>query len=246
MPDTTAEAHIAVVDDNEDIRRLLGRHLKGFGFDVTLLEDASAYRARAMKARFDLVLLDIMMPGVDGLELSQEIRAKGPTPIVFMTALGEQTDRIIGFELGADDYITKPFNPRELRARIKAVLRRVNALPPSLEKPAYSRFAFAGRVFDAGRRHVEMPSGQVLGLSTAEHKMLLAFVEHPGVVLSRDQIIDITRSQTSDVFQRAVDNQISRLRKKLEDDPKVPRIILTHWGGGYSLAVDVEPQEAAG
>ena len=243
MTQATAEAHVAVVDDHADIRRLVGTHLKRFGFDVTLAEDAAAYRAAAMKARFDLVLLDVMMPGTDGLALCREIRARSEVPVLFMTALGEETDRIVGLELGADDYVCKPFNPRELVARIKAVLRRTNALPPALETPAAERVAFAGRVFDLARRQVSMPDGRVVPLSTAEYKVLRAFVEHPGAVLSRDQILDLTRGKSADVFLRAVDNQVSRLRRKIEDEPSEPRIILTHWGGGYCLAPEVTPLE---
>ena len=230
----TADAHVAVVDDDPDIRELVATHLERHGYRVTVADSARALRALLVHTRFDAILLDVMMPGEDGLALCRDLRAGSDVPILF-----EETDRIIGLELGADDYLCKPFNPRELLARLKAVLRRTNSLPPSTEVTTVERVAFAGRTFDLPKRAVTMPDGSRIGLSTSEFKVLKAFVEHPGAVLTRDQLMDLTRGRTSDVFMRAVDSQISRLRRKLEDDPKRPTIILTHWGGGYCFSEDV-------
>ncbi len=236
----TESAHVAVVDDDPDIRELVATHLERYGYRVTIADGARSLRALLARSRFDAILLDVMMPGEDGLALCRDLRASSDVPILFMTALSEETDRIVGLELGADDYIAKPFNPRELVARLKAVLRRAHALPPSAEVPSVERLGFAGRTFDLPRRAVTLPDGSRIGLSTSEFKVLKALVEHPGAVLTRDEIMDLTRGRSSDVFGRAVDSQISRLRRKLEDDPKRPAIILTHWGGGYCFSEEVE------
>ena len=236
----TEGARVAVVDDDPDIRELVAEHLERRGYRVSVADGAKSLRALLATSRLDAIVLDVMMPGEDGLSLCRSLRASSDVPILFMTALAEETDRIVGLELGADDYIAKPFNPRELVARLKAVLRRTNALPPSTEVSSVERVAFAGRTFDIAKRAVTMPDGSRIGLSTSEFKVLKAFVEHPGAVLSRDQLMDLTRGRSADVFGRAVDSQVSRLRRKLEDDPKRPTIILTHWGGGYCFSEDVE------
>lgn len=233
-----APSHIAIVDDDPDILRLLVQHLKRYGYKVTSAENTAAFRRAAGSARFDLVVLDIMMPGEDGLSLCREIRTTSDLPVILLTAMAEETDRIVGLEMGADDYLAKPFNPRELVARIRSVLRRTQALPP-MARAASGRVRFDGRLFDMSRG--EIIDGDVTtGLSDKEAAMLRAFVEHNGVVLTRDQLLDITRGRSADLFDRAVDTQVSRLRRKIERDPSDPRLIVTHRGGGYCFDAEVE------
>ncbi|MEM8794280.1 MAG: response regulator [Pseudomonadota bacterium] len=231
-------SHIAVVDDDPEILRLVAQHLRRYNYKVTTAEDAAAFRRATGTARFDLVVLDIMMPGEDGLSLCREIRTTLDLPVILLTAMAEETDRIIGLEMGADDYLSKPFNPRELVARIRSVLRRTHALPPLAKAPS-GRVGFDGKVFDIARRELIDGTSTKL-LSEKEAGMLQALVEHNGVVLSRDQLLDITRGRSSDLFDRAIDTQISRLRRKIERDPSDPRLILTHRGGGYSFDAEVE------
>ncbi|MEM8839256.1 MAG: response regulator [Pseudomonadota bacterium] len=231
-------SHIAVVDDDPEILRLVAQHLRRYNYKVTTAEDAAVFRRAAGTARFDLVVLDIMMPGEDGLSLCREIRTTSDLPVILLTAMAEETDRIIGLEMGADDYLSKPFNPRELVARIRSVLRRTHALPPLAKAPS-GRVRFDGKVFDIARRELSDGKSTTV-LSEKEAVMLQALVEHNGVVLSRDQVLDITRGRSSDLFDRAIDTQISRLRRKIERDPSDPRLILTHRGGGYSFDAEVE------
>lgn len=154
--------------------------------------------------------------------------------------MADGTDRIVGLELGADDYITKPFNPRELLARIRAVLRRVNSLPPQRGRIKAKTIRFDVWELDTGRRELVGRDGISVPLSTAEFRLLSAFLEHPGLVLSRDQLLDLTAGRAAESFDRSIDNQVSRLRKKIESDPKNPSLIKTHWGGGYSFVAEVE------
>jgi two-component system OmpR family response regulator len=232
--------HLLVVDDHRDIREPLARYLGKHGFRVSTAENAAAARKILQAAAIDLLVLDIMMPGEDGLALCRELRARGDLPIVLLTALGEDTDRIVGLEMGADDYVAKPFNPRELVARIKAVLRRAQALPPRRGRPAAERFKFDRWILDVGRRELTREDGVVVPLSTGEFLLLTAFLEHPKMVLSRDQLLDLTRGREAAPFDRAIDNQVLRLRRKIERDPKKPELIRTHWGGGYSFEAEVE------
>jgi two-component system OmpR family response regulator len=235
-----SEAHILVVDDHRDIREPLARYLAKHGFRVSTAENAQAARRVLQTSAIDLVVLDIMMPGEDGLSLCRHLRAQGDVPIVLLTALGEETDRIVGLEMGADDYVAKPFNPRELLARIKAVLRRARALPPRRGRPTADRFRFDRWTLDVGRRELTGEDGVVVPLSTGEFLLLTAFLEHPKMVLSRDQLLDLTRGREAAPFDRAIDNQVLRLRRKSERDPKKPELIRTHWGGGYSFEAEVE------
>jgi two-component system, OmpR family, response regulator len=231
--------HIAVVDDHTVIRELVGRYLSEHGFRVTTAESAAAFRRLLARSAFDLVVLDIMMPGEDGLSLCRDLRATSGVPIILLTAVVEETDRIVGLELGADDYVTKPFNPRELLARIKAVLRRVHSLPPQRATLRTNAVRFDGWMLDVGRREVTGADGVAIPLSTAEFRLLSVFIDHPGIVLTRDQLLDLAVGRSADVFDRTIDNQVSRLRKKIEPDPKRPTIIKTHWGGGYSFTAKV-------
>jgi len=236
----SAPLHIAVIDDHKDIRELLVRYLGEHGYRVSAAENASSFRRLLETTSPDLIVLDIMMPGEDGLTLCRELRAKSQTPIIFLTAMAEDTDRIIGLEMGADDYLTKPFNPRELLARIKAVIRRTQSLPPTKAAVQAKIIRFDDKVLDVNRREVTGEDGIATPLSHAEFRLLTVFLEHPGQVLSRDQLLDLTAGRTADVWDRIIDNQISRLRRKVEKDPAQPSLIKTCWGDGYQFVGEVE------
>lgn len=227
--------HIAVVDDHRDIRELLVRYLGEHGYRVSAAESAAAFRKQMETSAPDLLVLDIMMPGDDGLTLCREVRAKSQIPIIFLTAMVEDTDRIIGLEMGADDYLTKPFNPRELVARIKAVMRRTQSLPPTREAVRAEKISFGNKTLEVSRREIVGRDGVAVPLSHAEFRLLCVFLERPGVVLSRDQLLDLTSGRTAEVWDRSIDNQISRLRRKIEDDPAQPEFIKTCWGDGYQF-----------
>jgi two-component system OmpR family response regulator len=235
-------AHILVVDDHREIRDLLGRYLARHGFRASVADSAASARRILQGNAIDLVVLDIMMPGEDGLSLCRHLRETGSVPVILLTAVAEETDRVVGLEMGADDYVTKPFNPRELLARIKAVLRRTLALPPQRGSVPGERIRFDRWTLEVGRRELLGEDGVALPLSTGEFLLLVAFLNHPRMVLSRDQLLDLTRGRESVPFDRSIDNQVSRLRRKIERDPRRPEIIKTHWGGGYSLGV--EPQRS--
>jgi len=238
--ETSTQLHVLVVDDARDIREPLARYLKENGYRATAAESAAVARRALKTAGIDLVILDIMMPGGDGLSLCRYIRESSGIPVIMLTARGEELDRIVGLEIGADDYLGKPFNPRELLARISAVLRRTNTLPPRMRGPAAERYRFGEWTFNASQREISGPDGLALPLSSGEFKLLMAFVERPKVALSREQLLDLTKGRDSDVFDRSIDNQVSRLRRKIEVDPKNPRFIKTVWGGGYMFTTDVE------
>jgi two-component system OmpR family response regulator len=231
--------HIAVVDDHRDIRELVGRYLMEHGYRVSMAECAAALRRLQERSAFDLVVLDIMMPGEDGLSLCKHLRATTDLPIILLTALAEDTERIVGLEMGADDYLTKPFNPRELLARIRAVLRRAHSLPPKRGLPRTQSMRFDRWILEVGRRELVGEDGVAVPLSTAEFRLLCAFLDHSGMVLSRDQLLDLTAGKNADAFDRSIDNQVSRLRKKIEAEPRNPTLIKTHWGGGYCFTAQV-------
>lgn len=233
--------HIAVVDDHRDIRDLVGRYLQQQGYRVSTAENGAALRRLVERGAPDLVVLDIMMPGEDGLTLCRDLRAGSGAgvPIIFLTARADETDRVIGLELGADDYLVKPFSSRELLARIKAVLRRSNSLPPQRAARQAGLMRFDRWVLNLGRRELQGEDGVGVPLSTAEFRLLKVFVDHPGMVLTRDQLLDMTVGREADPFDRSIDNQVSRLRRKVEADPKNPVIIQTHRGGGYSFMPEV-------
>ena len=234
------EPHILVVDDHRDIRDLLAKYLAKHGFRVLAAADAAEARRVLQAHAFDLVLLDIMMPGEDGLSLCRHLRESTEIPVLLLTAMGDETDRIVGLEIGADDYVTKPFNPRELLARIKAILRRVHALPPTRQPDLGERYRFGPWTLDVDRRELASENGALTNLSTSEFQLLLALIQRPNMVLSRDQLLDLTKGRATQLFDRSIDNQISRLRKKIETDPKAPTLIQTVWGGGYKLSGEVE------
>lgn len=237
---TEPQPHILVVDDHREIRDLIGRYLLKNGFRVTTAESAATARKALKAAAVDLVVLDIMMPGEDGLSLCRSLREGSDTPVILLTAMAEDTDRIVGLEIGADDYVTKPFNPRELLARIRAVLRRTQTVPKPRDGLDARRLKFDRFMLDARRRELIGDDGVALPLSTAEFQLLTAFLKRPNMVLNRDQLMDLTSGRTPQIFDRSIDNQVSRLRKKIEIDPKNPELIKTVWGGGYIFAAEVE------
>ena len=232
--------HILVVDDHRDIRDLLARFLTKHGLRASVADSAAAARKSLQAADVDLVVLDIMMPGEDGLSLTRSLRETKDIPVILLTAMGEETDRIVGLEVGADDYVSKPFNPRELLARIKAVLRRAQTLPRPRET-THGRLSFDRWILDLGRRELIDERQVAVALSSGEFRLLAALLERPGMVLSRDQLLDLTSGRAPQVFDRSIDNQVSRLRKKIERDPRTPQLIKTAWGDGYTFAGEVKP-----
>ncbi|ACM30359.1 response regulator [Agrobacterium rhizogenes] len=232
--------HVLVVDDHKEIRDLLAKYLAKNGLRVSTANGGAEMRQQLRTATIDLVVLDIMMPGEDGLSLCRSLRQTSMVPIVLLTAVSDETDRIIGLELGADDYVTKPFNPRELLARIRALLRRANATASVTSDPDHKRYRFANWTLDVSQRSLVDASGSEAALGTAEFRLLLALVSRPGVVLTRNQLLDITAGRSAQVFDRSIDNLVSRLRRRIEDDPQQPTLIKTVWGDGYTFAGTVE------
>ncbi len=230
--------HLLLVDDERSIREPLAQYLGKQGFRVTQAGDAGGARSRLSAYAIDLAIVDIMMPGEDGLSLCRHIRATSDTPVILLTAKAEETDRILGLEMGADDYVVKPFSPRELAARIKVVLRRA-ATGVRQHAPETGAFGFAGWVLKTGERTLVDREGVEVPISSGEYNLLHALVLRPRQVLTRDQLLDLTQGREAQAFDRAIDNQVSRLRKKIEPDPKNPSIIKTVWGGGYTLATEV-------
>jgi two-component system OmpR family response regulator len=235
---------VLVVDDEAGLREPLSDYLVRQGFVV--VQAASSAEARTRLAEtgagdsFDIVLLDIMMPGEDGLSLCRHLAETRKLPVIFITARGEATDRIVGLEIGADDYVVKPFDPRELVARIRSVLRRAARQSEEDEKRADQfAYAFDGWKLDPLRRRLIDREGAVVPISTAEFRLLVAFLDHPRQVLDRDRLLDMVQGREAHLFDRAVDNQISRLRRKIERDSRNPELIQTVWGGGYMLAAEV-------
>jgi two-component system, OmpR family, response regulator len=233
------EPHILLVDDERDIREPLAAYLSRNGLRVSKAENAAAARQLLSAYAIDLVLLDIMMPGEDGLALTGWLRATGNLPVILLTARTEETDRIVGLEIGADDYVTKPFSPRELLARIKAVLRRAGDSPSRVHAPDTDSYAFGPWVLKSGERELVDQEGVAIPLSSGEYGLLHALVTRPRRVLSRDQLLDLTQGRELAAFERSIDNHVSRLRKKIEEDPSDPKLIKTVWGGGYMLAAEV-------
>ena len=239
--------HILIVDDDGEIRHLLSRYLAGQGYRTTTAADGADMRKALAGSAIDLIVLDLMLPGEDGLALCRWVRAQSEIPVIMLTARGEEIDRIVGLEMGADDYLPKPFNPRELVARIKAVLRRVNQASIALadaaadgQRPRGGRvFRFAGWRLDVASRRLTAPDGTLVPLSAGEFGLLVAFAAHPQRVLSRDQLLDLARGREAQPFDRSIDVQVSRLRRKIEEDPSDPQLIATIRGGGYMFTATV-------
>ncbi len=235
--------HILVVDDDREIRALLAGYLGRNGCRVSLAGEGRQMREVMEASRIDLVVLDLMMPGEDGLSLCRSLRGSGNrTPVIMLTARGEPVDRIVGLEMGADDYLPKPFEPRELLARIRSVLRRAQALPTNLTTPGARCFRFEGWVLAVETRQLTSPDGVLVPLSGAEFRLLNAFLTHPGRVLNRDQLMDLTKGRDADPFDRSIDLQVSRLRTRLGEDARSPRLIKTVRSEGYVFAVPVDSE----
>jgi two-component system OmpR family response regulator len=228
----TVAPHILVVDDDREIRSLLGDFLTQHGYRVSLAADGRQMQRLMAGNRFDLVILDVMLPGEDGLSLCRKLTADSGIPIIMLTAMTAPTDRIVGLEMGADDYVAKPFEPRELLARIKAVLRRAAGKGQAPAKAAQT-YVFDGWRFDVARRVLISPNGVDVALSTGEYELLHAFVRSPQRVLNRDELLERARGRVAHLFDRSMDVQVSRLRRKLERDPANPAMIKTVRNGGY-------------
>ncbi|MGC0222260.1 response regulator [Pseudooceanicola nitratireducens] len=232
--------HILVVDDHAQIRESVTKFLVKNGLRATAAKDAVEMDACLAAGQFDLIVLDVMMPGEDGLAVCRRITASGGPPIILLTALGEDTDRIVGLEIGADDYLAKPFNPRELLARVKSVLRRTSTDAILTGRLAGKTVRFAHLTLEADRQVLRDEQGIETPLTSAEFKLLSVFLERPRMILSRDQLMDLTAGRAAGPLDRTIDNQISRLRRKIEPDVLRPRIIKTVRNGGYSLSCDAE------
>ena len=232
-------AHILVVDDHIEIRDLVSRALLKDGFRVSTAADGNAMRQALVNNEIDLIVLDLMMPGDDGLTLCREVRSRSDIPIIMLTARSDEIDKVVGLELGADDYLGKPFGSRELVARIRAVLRRKT--PGGQQEPAPQPriYAFERWKLDVDARELIGDDGVSVALSTGEYDLLMGFAERRRRVLNRDQLLDLARGRQANLFDRSIDTQVSRLRRKLELNQADPRIIKTVWGGGYVFAADV-------
>lgn len=233
--------HILVVDDDPEIRRLVGNYLEKNGYRVSMVGDGRGFHEALRRQKLDLVILDLNLPGEDGLSLCRSLRAVSNMPVVILSARGEETDRILGLEMGADDYLPKPFSTRELLARVRSVLRRSKTLEdhlPDADREVTLRFG--SWVFEVATRKLRSNRGEAVALSGGEFAMLLAFLNNPNRVLSRDELLDLTRGRDSEVFDRTIDMQISRLRKQLGDDPQRPEYIKTVRNNGYIFCAPVK------
>ena len=237
-----SQGHILVVDDDAEIRSLVAEYLRSHGYRVSVARDGVQMRGALKADRSDLIVLDLMLPGEDGLSLCRDLRARSNLPVIMLTARRDEIDRIIGIEMGADDYLGKPFNPRELLARIKSVLRRARALPVS--QVDARRLRFAGWTLDCVARHLIDAEGVIVPLSGAQYRLLAAFLNHPDRVLDRDRLVDLALGREATPFDRSIDVQVSRLRQLLRDNGREPRIIKTVRNGGYVLAAAVERLDA--
>ncbi|MFT3814716.1 MAG: response regulator transcription factor [Acidovorax sp.] len=244
-----ARPSILIVDDHKSIREPLSTYMRRFDFDVEAVEDGRAMRQRLEARAFSLIVLDIMLPGENGLSLCRYVCERVGTPVILLTAMAEQADRVAGLEIGADDYVVKPFDPRELVARIRSVLRRHQARPQPLPESGRAveqggRLVFDGWTLDTRLRVLHNSEGESIALSTAEFHLLRALLENAGRVLSRSQLLDLTQRGETVFFDRSIDSQISRLRKKLEPDPRRPGLLKTVRGDGYMMAANVTVEPA--
>ncbi len=230
--------HILLVEDDVEISRLVSRYLRGNDFRISAMPDGRQIHRAIEDSHIDLVLLDLMLPGEDGLSLCRRLRARSSVPIIILTAKGDELDRIVGLEMGADDYLSKPFNPRELLARIRAVLRRVGAAAPA--ETSARHLTFSGWRMDCLVRELKDPQGIRITLTGAEFGLLQVLCERAGRVLSRDQLLDLTQARSAGAIGRGIDVLISRLRRKIERNPHDPMIIKTVRSGGYLFAATVE------
>ena len=236
------QSHLLVVDDDREIRALVGEYLKKNGYRVSLAADGRQMESVLEESRIDLVILDLMLPGKDGLSLCRDLRSRSNLPVLMLTAKSNPFDRVIGLEMGADDYLVKPFEPRELLARIRSVLRRTQALPVNSALQPPQRYRFAGWTLDVGTHQLVSSQAVVVTLSGAEFRLLQVFLTHPNRVLTRDQLMDLLQGRDADHFDRSIDLRVSRLRQKLGDDARAPELIKTLRNEGYILAAMVEPE----
>jgi len=235
--------HVLIVDDDRELLRLLARFLERHGLRVSTARDGREMRQALADWRIELIVLDLMLPGENGLTLCRQLRATSGMPVIMLTAMGEETERIIGLEMGADDYLPKPCSPRELLARIRSVLRRTRSTATSQSQRARI-LVFEGWQLDLARRRLKSPDGFIVDLSPTEFDLLAAFADHPQQVLSRDQLLDLAHGRGAAPFDRTIDIQVSRLRRKIEPDPKSPELITTVRGGGYLFTPSVSHAEA--
>ncbi len=231
--------HIVILDDDPEICNLLQEYLEKNGLRATTVNNGKALWRMLDEKHIDLIVLDLMLPGEDGLELCRNLRARLNIPILILSALGDETDRIIGLEMGADDYLAKPFNPRELLARIKVILRRSRTLPGRDEIETVSQLAFANWRLDLTTRHLISPEKVVIPLSGGEFRLLRVFLEHPKRVLTRDQLLELSQGREAQAFDRSIDVLVGRLRRHLGENAREPSIIQTARGAGYILAAEV-------
>lgn len=232
--------HIYIVDDNKELLDVIGQYIGDNGYKTSKAKNGEELRSLMRLGSPDLVVLDIMMPGEDGLSICRFLRETSDVPIIFLTALADDTDRIIGLEIGADDYLIKPFNPRELLARIRSVLRRTHSLPPNklIDLEVAKSVTFGGWTLDVRARVLKDSQNISYVLSTAEYKLLSVFLLHPNIELSRQKLVDLARGREAQLFDRSIDVLVNRLRNKIETDVKNPEFIKTVWGKGYIFAVD--------
>ena len=233
---------ILIVDDDEALGQALRRYLSAYGFDIDIAQDGNAMRVELAREKTDLVILDLVLPDESGFDLAREIRKESDVPIIMLTGRGEEVDRVVGLELGADDFVTKPFSSRELLARVNAVLRRSSLRGGADEAaPESGRIGrFCGRMIDVARRKLYGADGDEVRLTAGEFNVLLALIERPKRVQTREQILDCFMAGEPDVFDRSIDTRISRLRRKIEPDPKRPMFVKTEWGVGYFFDQQVE------
>ncbi|MAH87569.1 MAG: DNA-binding response regulator [Kiloniella sp.] len=230
--------HIAILDDDPEIRSLLEQNLRSASFEVSTASNGRDLKTILEHQTIDLIVLDLMLPGEDGLTICRELRADSNIPIIMLTAMTHEADRIIGLEMGADDYLTKPFSPRELVARIKATLRRQGMVTTQSEDRRRTAI-FEGWKLDVVRRELRDPDDVLVDLTSGEFDLLAALIERPNRLMTRDLLLDITKGRQADVFDRSIDITISRLRQKIEEDPKNPQFIKTVRGKGYIFSAEI-------
>jgi len=243
MQPSAANVQVLIVEDDPDIGKLLAMTMRENGMTPTIAEDGHVMQSLLRNNTFDLIILDVMLPGEDGLTLCRKIRAEKTIPIILLTALGEEVDRIVGLEVGADDYITKPFSPREVVARVRSLLRRASY--GLVSTTGQRRLRFDGWQIDPMRRQLHDPTNARVALTTTEFDLLLAFCRNPGRVTTREELLSLTHSGLAGPIERSVDVHISRLRQKLGEDARMPQIIKTVRNGGYVLAGQVTVEPAA-
>jgi two-component system OmpR family response regulator len=238
----SSSQNILIVDDDHEIRSLLAEYLEGHGYHVATASDGVSMEHALQGGHIEIIVLDLTLPGEDGLALCKKLRLTSQVPVIMLTARGESFDRILGLEMGADDYLTKPFEPRELLARIRSVMRRFQV--PQQAQSQVRRLTFAGWTLDLTGRHLLNPDGVLVSLSGAEYRLLKVFLDHANQILSRDHLLNLTQGRDAELFDRSIDLQVSRLRQKLAEDARTPQLLKTVRSEGYILACQVVPVSA--